>query len=758
MSWFLATTPALVIALVVLALLRRRDELRSFARNHRERAEAKEKGSHKARLQYPDINLSQCIGCGTCIRACPEEGVLTLLHGQAVVVHGARCVGHGRCADACPTAGIALTLGDLGDRKDLPALEEDLEAVNVPGLFVAGELSGFALVRTAVTHGTAVADAVARRRSHNGANGSHHDSNGGEQPLELLIVGSGPAGLACSLRAKELGLGFVTIEQEERLGGTVAGYPRRKMVMTQPVHLPLHGKLPKLTYQKEELIDIWEDVSKVNDLPIRTGVRMIDFQRNSHGEFIVTTTQGTIRAKNLCLALGRRGTPRKLGAPGEELPKVAYSLLDTKSYQGRRMLVVGGGDSAIEAALGLADQPGNQVTLSYRKGAFNRLKSRNEKRIQQAIQQNRLEAVFDSEVEQIETDKVRLRIGVNGEAQRREVDNDEVFVFAGGIPPFSLLEDGGVSFNPEDRPEPAEVARGSGVLTALLMLLFCAATMFGWAMWYRSYYNIPVLVRAASPEHAWLRPAGPVGLTFGVLACVLFVCNLAYLVKRSPRWGRWLPGTLRQWLSGHIFTGLLAFLCVMLHAGFTMRDAVGGHAFVALAIVIATGSIGRYLYAFVPRAANGRAVDLDDLRSQLATLSAEWDRNGRGFGAKVHDQVDALIHSGRWRPSFFVRLFVMLVGQVRLQYTLRQLRAEGLRDDVPRNEVRRILILARRAYRMSLMVAHYEEIRAVLSSWRYFHRWLAVLMVLLTVIHVVTAVRYADLGWASFSMVDGGLP
>ncbi len=162
-GWAVALVPSLLLGLVLLALLVRRAQIRQYASSHRELAHAKERGSHQARLQHPDIDLSKCIGCGSCVRACPEDGVLDLLHGQAVVVHGARCVGHVACAAACPTGAIALTLGDLTTRQDLPALSEALGAVGVPGLFLAGELTGFALVRTAVGQGVAVADAVVQR-------------------------------------------------------------------------------------------------------------------------------------------------------------------------------------------------------------------------------------------------------------------------------------------------------------------------------------------------------------------------------------------------------------------------------------------------------------------------------------------------------------------------------------------------------------------------------------------------------------------
>jgi thioredoxin reductase/ferredoxin len=756
LSWLLAYAPVLVFGLAFLALVRRRADLAEHARSYRTLAEAKERGSHKARLQHPDIDLSHCIGCGACVRACPEEGVLSLLHGQAAVVHGARCVGHGLCAAACPTGAIALTLGDLSDRRDLPALNEDLEAVGVPGLFLAGELGGFALVRTAVTQGAAAADAVAGRSAagNRAGIGGKPDSNG---TVDLLVVGAGPAGLSCSLRARELGLDFVTIEQEDRIGGTVAGYPRRKLVMTQPVHLPLHGRMPRLTYQKEELVELWEGLASANDLPIRTGVRLLDLERKPDGNFLARTNEGTIRARHVCLALGRRGTPRKLDVPGEDLSKVAHSLLDAESYRGRRILVVGGGDSGVEAALGLAEQPGNEVTLSYRKKALYRLKARNDSRIQKALHEGRVRGLFQSEVTAIEGQQVRVRVGADGQVTETALPNDEVFIFAGGVLPFGMLEKAGVSFDPEDRPPAAgHIERGTDLLVVLAVLLAGAGCMTWWAIRHWSYYGLEPGLRGGSALHAWLRPAGPVGLAFGLVACALVAWNLAYLFRRSPRWGRLLPGNLKLWMSSHVMTGLFALLCVLVHAGFSAKDTVGGHALLALAVVVVTGTIGRYLYSYVPRAANGREVDLDDLRTRLAAMSGEWDRDGRGFGAQVRDRVDTLIAAGRWRAGLVARIGALVIGQIRLRLSLRRLRAEGRRQAVPQREVDRMLRLARRAYRLTLLVTHYEEVRAVLSSWRYFHRWLALLMVLLAAVHIVTAVRFAEIDWAA--LAGGGGP
>ncbi|MHC4081768.1 MAG: NAD(P)-binding domain-containing protein, partial [Planctomycetota bacterium] len=500
-----------------------------------------------------------------------------------------------------------------------------------------------------------------------------------------------------------------------------------------------------------------DSLASANGLPIRTGVRLLELEKDPHGDFLARTSKETIRARHVCLALGRRGTPRKLGAPGEDLAKVAHSLLDAESYQGRRVLVVGGGDSAVEAALGLAEQPGNEVTLSYRKKAFFRLKARNDSRIRKALHEGRVRGMFESQVAAIEGQQVRVRIGSDGEVKETTLPNDDVFIFAGGVPPFGLLENAGVSFDPEDRPSAAGlVERGTDLLIVLTFLLAGAGCMTWWAIRNWSYYGLESGLRGGSALHGWLRPAGPVGLAFGLAACALFAWNVAYLLRRNPRWGRLLPGNLRLWMSSHVMTGLFGLLCVLVHAGFSAKDTVGGHALLALAIVVVTGTIGRYLYSYVPRAANGREVDLDDLRTRLAAMSGEWDRDGRGFGAQVRDRVDTLIAAGRWRAGLVARIGALVIGQIRLRLSLRRLRAEGRRQAVPQREVDRMLRLARRAYRLTLLVTHYEEVRAVLSSWRYFHRWLALLMVLLAAVHIVTAVRFAEIDWAA--LAGGGGP
>jgi len=334
-----------------------------------------------------------------------------------------------------------------------------------------------------------------------------------------------------------------------------------------------------------------------------------------------------------------------------------------------------------------------------------------------------------------------------------------VFIFAGGDPPFTLLERAGVSFNPADRQQtPTVVEPGTRLLAPVLLTFAGSLAAILWASWFRAYYQIDPDARAHSPLHALLRPTAPVGLSTGLIACVLFAANLAYLIRRSTSFGRLLPGSLRNWMSCHVLTGLLSVLFVLVHCGFSMRQTVGGHALAALGVVVLSGSIGRYLYTLVPRAANGTEASLDELRSQLAQLFAQWDLEGRGFGAEVQRQIDELIIDGRWRASLLARIGVLVTGQFRLRRCLAQLRCFGRAEGVSEPELRRVLFLAVKAHRLRLLVTHYDEIAAVVSSWRYFHRWLGLLMILLTIIHIFTATRYASLDTTFLWPKPGVLP
>jgi thioredoxin reductase len=389
----------------------------------------RELGMDKASGQYPLVDAGACIGCRTCVDACPEGDVLGIVLGKAVVINGARCIGHGKCAEACPVGAIQVGLGDITKRDDIPLLDPDNQT-NVPGLWIAGELSGFALINNAVEQGKRVAEKIAEIL----------EKRDVDDVLDILVVGAGPAGMSAGLVASEKNLSCLILDQQGA-GGTILQYPRRKLVMVQPVEIPRLGKLPRLEYSKEELLEIWDRLHKEMGLDIRTGVRVTAIS-GEIGLFHVETSSGSFKARHVILALGRRGTPRRLNVSGEDLAKVAYQLIDAEAYADRRVLVVGGGDSAVEAAMGLAHQEGSVVTVSYRKDSLMRIKQRNADRIAPLIEEGHIDFQGATTVQSIGPDAVILQ-GDNGLVT---VANDDVFILAGGIPPFGFLRELGVKF------------------------------------------------------------------------------------------------------------------------------------------------------------------------------------------------------------------------------------------------------------------------------------------------------------------------
>ncbi|MCC7011480.1 MAG: NAD(P)-binding domain-containing protein [Planctomycetes bacterium] len=732
MSWVLLVGLVLALGVALGLGCLRRVELRRMAERVRDRDRAVRAGSAQAQLQYPVVDLSRCLGCGTCVAACPEDGVLELVHGQAMVVHGARCVGHAVCERECPVGAITVTLANLAQRDDVPALTSSLEAIGTPGLFLAGEVTAHALIKTAIEHGTAVAAEVARRCV---------DTRG--EDLDLCIVGAGPAGFACALEAKRLGLRSIVLDQELGPGGTVAKYPRRKLVVMQPVELPLFGKLDRHEYTKEELVELWQRIAREVELPLRTGEVFEAVERDGQA-FLVRTQRATYRAKHVCLALGRRGTPRRLGVPGEELAKVSYSLLDAHSYQGRRILVVGGGDSAVEAALALAEQPGNEVTLSYRREEFFRLRARNAERLQRERDESRLRVLLKSELREVRDDAVELVVQNGVGPVGKTLANDEVFVFAGGVAPVETLKRSGVSFDPSLRPAPEPLAeQGTGLVPALAAAFALALAALTWAVWHADYYALPTESRATELKHELLRPGRGLGFVFALGASALIVVNLLYVARRMATWKlRW--GSLQAWMTSHVATGVLAFLLALLHAAMAPRDTVGGHALLGLAVLLVTGAIGRYFYAYVPRAANGRELRVDEVKLELGRLTEQWDHAHWDFVERVRAEVHSLIEATQWKSTFFGRIAALWRGRKQLDATLARLSAEGRAAGIAEERLRETTALARRAHRAALAAAHFEDLRAVLESWRYLHRWIAALVVLLIVLHVVYVLAYGS--------------
>jgi len=734
MSWFLLLGLVLALGLAFLATLSRRTELARMQRGLEQRERSTRAGAESL-LSFPIVDLSRCLGCGTCVASCPEDGVLELVHGQAVVVNGARCVGHAACERECPVGAITVTVANLAERRDVPAISPELESLSAPGVFLAGEVTAHALVKRAIEQGVAAANEIARRLAQAPADADEHP---------LCIVGAGPAGIAAALEAKRLGLGFVVIEQERELGGTVAKYPRRKLVLTQPVDLPLHGPLGggRTSFTKEELMELWHALAREHELPIHGGLTYVGCEPSASGGLVVRTTGGELFARHVLLAIGRRGTPRRLGVPGEELPKVAYSLLDARTFRGRRALVVGGGDAAVETALALAEQPGNSVLLSYRRDGFFRVRERNLARLAEAQGTGRLQLELESEVRAILPGAVDIEVRRGAARQLARVPNDDVFVMAGGTAPLELLTGSGVSCDPSLRPAPAPVVeQGTGLVPALGIGLVLAVATLLWALWHADYYLLPLEARPSAEKHLFLSPGTGVGLAFGLAATALIGANLLYLARRAGWRGvRW--GSLKTWMTSHVATGILAVLFATLHGAMDPRDTVGGHALLALALLAVTGAIGRYFYAYLPRAANGRELELDEVRRELERLTDEWDPSQRGFVERVRLALSEEIAARQWRGSFLGRVAALIDGQRALRRRFERLAEEARAEGIPAEKFRAILGLARVAHRTSMAAAHYEDLRAVLSSWRYLHRWIAALMVLLLALHVVYALSY----------------
>jgi len=380
-----------------------------------------------------------CVGCGLCVPVCPEPGAIAMA-GKRAVVDRDLCKGHGVCVEACPVAAIFLSEGDSVQRVEVPDVDVRFES-NVPGLYVIGELGGRGLIKNAVNEGKVAIEHIAGQvRLERGS------APADPAVKDVVVVGSGPAGLSAGLEAKRSGLSYAVPERGS-VGDTIRKYPRHKLLLAEPVKMPLYGDLWIADASKESLIQVWEAIIAETKLSVLTGHEVTRVGR-ADGLFDVEADGRIFRARRVVLAMGRRGVPRRLGVRGEEAGKLVYDVAEMEVFAGRRVLVVGGGGSAVESALGLSNQPGTEVTLCHRADRIERARERNQAKLAAAVRSGTVKLLLRTEVREIRSDVAVLDVG----GKTAFLANDDVIVRIGGEPPKAFLDRSGVRSVRKDVP------------------------------------------------------------------------------------------------------------------------------------------------------------------------------------------------------------------------------------------------------------------------------------------------------------------
>jgi thioredoxin reductase/Pyruvate/2-oxoacid:ferredoxin oxidoreductase delta subunit len=610
-------------------------------------------GDRQPRSLHPVIDADVCIGSLSCIKACPEGDILGIVDGAARLVHGEHCIGHGRCAAECPVNAIKLVFGSEERGVDLPEVDGFFESSRA-GVHVVGELGGMGLIKNAIRQGLEAAERIADVLP-KGAG-------------EVVIVGGGPAGIATAIGLKARGVPHRVLEQW-KLGGSILHYPREKVVMTEPVELPLWGKFGRRTIPKEELLDTLHRIVDGTHISFQEGVKVTGID-GVDGRFVVKTEAGNYPAAKVVLAAGRRGTPRRLGVPGEESPQVYYGLKEADRFAGARVLVVGGGDAAVEAALQLADGRA-VVSLSYRGDALARCRAENRQAIQSAGDKGRVEVLLSSQVKEIREEEVIIDIA----GQVRVLPESHVIVSIGGELPLEFLARCGVALRRYHGESPGDAssrewreqretahqrsARWRRRLMRLGLLTLGAIVLAALAWVGRDYYVLDRLARRESPLHGALKSSGPWGHGVGIAATLFMLSNFFYAARK--RWKR-LDGLggIRSWLDLHVFVGTMSPAIIAFHAAFQAKNLLALSTAASLGVVFLTGVVGRFVYSLVP-GAGGAEIALEDLLAQRERLHGN---EGRLAVARLKVQIrfyGALKKFLRGWRAFHATLAVFLV-------------------------------------------------------------------------------------------------
>ncbi|MEM6729924.1 MAG: NAD(P)-binding domain-containing protein [Myxococcota bacterium] len=693
-------------------------------------AKAEEAGLNLPSSLKPIIDPQLCSGCLSCLNVCPEGEVFGVREGKAIVIEASRCIGHGICVEACPTNAIGLVFGSRERGVEVPQTDENFET-NRPGLHIVGELGGMGLLKNAVKQGLDVAQKLAQTLT--------------ESPAEkdVAIIGAGPAGIATSIGCRALGMSIRVIDQDT-VGGTIYHYPRQKIVTVDYLTLPLRGRIESPTISKEELLEAFDHMLADAEVTVHEQVKALDI-KGEDGDFHIVTSAGTFTAAKVVLATGRRGSPRKLGVPGEDQEKVTYSLIDPDQYVGKRVLVVGGGDSALEAANMLADA-GVKTTICYRGAEIKRGRPANRDALEHNLRIGKLKCLLSTNVKAIEREHVVLDV----DGKKARIENDYVIVCVGGTLPTDFLRKLGIEI--EDRRGDAIVERDAvqekrqrnidwmnRVLGALGIVAIIALTVAGW-----NYYTMPREARLDAPMHELLKPSGLIGHGIGVLATLMMISNFLYSLRKRKGWFRSL--SLPAWMSLHVFFGVFGCALTAYHSAFQSNNLLATATTIGLALVVVTGIVGRYIYGLVP-SENGKMLNLATLKRRQTRLMTEM--NMIAMGAQSPSKTQVLAHRATQIIPAKASLFAFFLRAPWNYIKYRAVIADYAHEFSNKKDYKAFKEKFLAQLKVRTQIIFYRSLRSLMAGWRIFHVFLAFILVVLIGAHIVVSLALG-FGWIFF--------